>query len=123
MFVVSFERKPMTNSITGVTFFPDDLAALIAWSEEAKAQRLASEIAGDGSEHVPENLLVTLPGADQPAFSLWTLSNGAYCLEDWRRLGWDDAGVSSSHPTLEAALHQIESEAAQYGKALPRLAV
>ncbi|GLR66812.1 hypothetical protein GCM10010909_14920 [Acidocella aquatica] len=106
----------------GVAFSPDDLAALIAWSEEAEAQRLTSEIAGDG-EAVPENLLVTLPGGYQPAFSLWTMSNGAYCLEDWRRLGRFDAEVSSCHPTLEAALYKIETEVAQYGKALPRVAV
>lgn len=113
----------MENTCIGVAFSPADLTALITWSEDAAKWGVASDIAADEAEGIAENLLVTLSGSNEPAFSLWTKSSGAYCLEDWRRLGWDDAGVSSHYPTLEAALHKIESAMVKHGHALPRVTV
>ncbi len=110
----------MENTASGVAFSPVDLAALITWSEDAAKWGMESAIATE-AEDIPENLLVTLAGADEATFSLWTMDNGRYCLEDWRNLGWNEAGVSSYHATLEAALHKIERALVKCGKALPRV--
>lgn len=116
----------MQNSTIGVAFSPDDMAALITWSEDVAARGVSSDMAYEG-EDVAENLLVKLPGGKQPAFSLWTTSNGAYCLEDWRAMDWDMPQYGQDgvmyFPTLDAALHKIEREIVKCGRALPRVSI
>ena len=110
------------EDLLGLSFTPADLDALIAWSESAALRGVASDLE-TRCEAVQETFPVTMPGSDEPHFSLWPTQGGTYCLEDWRVLGQDDDNVETIYAALGVALRAIETKMAKCGRALPRVVI